>query len=140
MYTKSKLTQIFQRTDGNCHLCGKLLHFSNYSAKDKRGNWEVEHSVPQSKGGSGHSNNLYAACISCNRSKGTKPTRIVRAQNGLVRAPYSAARKSALKKERTYQAGLVGLGLTALITTNPIGLLIGAATGVILSSSAKSNE
>jgi 5-methylcytosine-specific restriction endonuclease McrA len=39
-------------------------------AAGERGVWEVEHSVARAKCGSNHGNNLYAACITCNRSKG----------------------------------------------------------------------
>lgn len=33
---------------------------------------EIDHVVPESKGGTGHPDNLVLACRRCNRSKGTK--------------------------------------------------------------------
>ena len=43
--------QIFGKTDGDCHICGKKLAWSNYGIVGARAAWEVEHSVPRSAGG-----------------------------------------------------------------------------------------
>ncbi|MEI8043966.1 MAG: hypothetical protein WCL11_21325 [Verrucomicrobiota bacterium] len=102
-----QLTRIFNRTSGYCHICHKKLCRCNYGQLGKRGAWEVEHSVPQCKGGSHHGNNLYAACIKCNRDKGKLTTRTVRGWNGLTKAPMSVKRREAARAENTF-LGLVG--------------------------------
>jgi len=135
MLNDVKLDKIFSRTDGSCHLCGKKLCFSNYGKLEGRGKWEIEHSIPKSKGGTDHLNNLYAACLSCNRSKGNQSTKIARAQNGRTKAPYSADKKANINKENTFGGALAGLCLTALITTNPIGLAFGVLTGSLIGDS-----
>ena len=67
--------RIYDRPSGYCHICGRKLSFQNYGIIDARGAWEVEHSIPWAFGGTDHLNNLYPACISCNRGKGTYSTR-----------------------------------------------------------------
>lgn len=134
MYTNERLNKIYNKTDGGCHICGKKLCLSNYSAKDKRGNWEVEHSKPKAVGGTDNLNNLFAACISCNRAKGKNSTKSARAQHGRTRAPHSAAKKQSIKNNNTFSGGLIGLGLTVLVTASPVGLLIGAITGGLIGS------
>jgi 5-methylcytosine-specific restriction endonuclease McrA len=46
-----------------------LISWINYGKLGERGAWEVDHSIPVSRGGSDHMNNLFASCISCNREK-----------------------------------------------------------------------
>lgn len=92
-FDTGKLDAIYGRADGQCHICRKRLARKNYGKLGARGAWEVEHSKPRSKGGSDHGNNLYAACIFCNRSKGNATTRSARLKNGNKAAPYSAKRK-----------------------------------------------
>ena len=87
------LNDIFDKTDGKCHICFKKLSFTNYGNPGRRGAWEVEHSNPKAKGGTDHLNNLYASCIPCNRSKGAKSTRSARAIHGRTRAPLSRKQK-----------------------------------------------
>ena len=62
-YDNDRLNDIFDKTDRDCHICGKRLAFSNYGVIGARGAWEVEHSVPRSRGGTDRLSNLYAACI-----------------------------------------------------------------------------
>ncbi|KXB05573.1 hypothetical protein AKJ50_00570 [candidate division MSBL1 archaeon SCGC-AAA382A13] len=71
-FSRRKLPKIFNKTNGRCRYCGKPLVFRNYGQKRSLigGRWEVDHSKPKAKGGTDHLNNLYPACISCNRSKG----------------------------------------------------------------------
>lgn len=88
----NKLERIYRRTDGQCHICRKRLCFGNYGATGKLGAWEIEHSRLRSKGGTDHLNNLYAACISCYRSKGNGT--IASARNGYRTAPLSEKRKN----------------------------------------------
>lgn len=104
-FDTGKLDAIYGRTDGQCHICRKRLARKNYGKLGSRGAWEVEHSKPRSKGGTGHANNLYAACIPCNRSKGNASTRSARLKNGNKAAPYSSARK---RKNACVGAGTVG--------------------------------
>jgi len=96
-YTNDELNSIFDRTDGCCHLCFARLVFSNYGRFGARGAWEAEHSNPRANGGTDRMNNLYAACISCNRSKGARSTRVVRAWRGFTAAPLSTAKREKLR-------------------------------------------
>src|ERR1700755_2796787 len=100
-YDYETLRRIFDRTDGDCHLCCRRLSFSNYADHGSRGAWEVEHSVPVSQGGTDHLNNLYAAHISCNRSKAAQSSRKARSQYGRKRAPYCREKKANIKKSNT---------------------------------------
>ncbi len=96
-YTDEELTDIFERTDGCCHLCSSRIAFSNYGRLGARGAWEVDHSNPRANGGTDRLNNLYAACISCNRSKGTRATRVVRGWRGYRAAPFSTTKRESLR-------------------------------------------
>src|SRR4051794_25747164 len=105
------LYKIFQRTDGRCHLSGGKLVFQNYGKFGQPGAWEIEHSVPRSKGGTDHLNNLYAASISANRAKGSSSTRTARAQYGLTCAPLSQERKAQVRENNAW----TGLACGALL-------------------------
>ncbi len=125
------LDQIFHRTDGQCHICRKKLSFKNYGSIGKRGAWEVEHSRPRSKGGTNHLNNLYAACVRCNRSKGNGTTTSARAQNGYRQAPLSKDKKN----KNAWTGGAIGT-LAFLFVPPPlrlaaavVGSVVGAAVG-----------
>jgi hypothetical protein len=50
-FNEAELNQIYDRTTGRCHICHKKLAFRNYGAVGVRAAWEVEHSIPQAKGG-----------------------------------------------------------------------------------------
>ncbi len=124
------LDRIFSRTDGQCHICRKQLSFSNYGWGGKRGAWEVEHSIPRSKGGKDHLNNLYAACISCNRSKGNASTRSARAKNGYRKAPLSRQQKN----QNAWKWGAAG-SLAAVFVPPQLRLVTfvtGAVAGALL--------
>ena len=69
-YSKDLLNHIYRKTDGYCAYCGKKLARTNYGLQGERGNWEVDHVIPVSRGGSNDYENLVAACFACNRSKG----------------------------------------------------------------------
>src|SRR5438067_13481337 len=88
-YESELLKKVFERTDGNCHICGRKLCFGNYADPARRGAWEVEHSNPRCKGGSDRLCNLYAAHITCNRQKSAFTTRTARRWNDRTRAPLS---------------------------------------------------
>lgn len=55
----------------------------------ERGAWEVDHSVPKSRGGTDYLRNLVPACIDCNRLKGTRLGNSVRASVGTSRGGQS---------------------------------------------------
>jgi 5-methylcytosine-specific restriction endonuclease McrA len=126
------LDDIYYRTDGKCHICGKKLSRVNYASPGQKGAWEVEHSVPKSKGGTDCLNNLYPACISCNRSKGTYSSRTARAQYGRRKAPLSKEKKLERRRESAFRWG-AGLGFAGLILGGwsfaAGGAILGAAIG-----------
>ena len=74
-FDKEVLFRIFKKNEGYCYHCGKKLAFDKYGDTHSKGGWEVDHSVPVSKGGTGHLNNLLPSCIPCNRTKGDLTTR-----------------------------------------------------------------
>lgn len=125
-FTKDELRKIYDRSSGMCHICGKNVAFTNYAdaTPDARGAWEVEHSNPKAKGGTDRLNNLYPACIACNRSKGTQSTRTVRARNGKTRAPLSREKREIAKRKNAIIYGL-GAGCIAYILCPPAALLAG---------------
>lgn len=135
-YDSETLKRAYVRTEGNCHICHKKLAFSNYGKFGRKGSWEIEHSVPRSKGGTNHGNNLYAACVTCNRSKGNLTTKTARARNGFGRAPYS-------RKERNQNAWVgsaVGTFAALILVPPPLRLaavVIGAGIGAIVGHKAK---
>ena len=130
-FTEDKLDRIYQRTEGRCHICRKQLSLRNYGVFGKRGAWEVEHSKPRSKGGTDHMNNLYAACIPCNRKKGNSSTTSVRSTNGYRCAPLSKVKRG----ENTVAGGVVGalafllvsphLRLAAVVVGGVVGAVVG---------------
>lgn len=69
VYSNERLSDIFDKTDGHCRHCGKQLSFSNFGKRYARGGWEVDHSVPISKGGSDNLRNLWSTCWICNLDK-----------------------------------------------------------------------
>jgi hypothetical protein len=81
-FTDDELSQVYDKTDGYCGYCGKKLAFTNYGRIGERGAWEVDHSVPKSRGGTNYVRNLVPACIECNRQKGTRMGKSVRALTG----------------------------------------------------------
>ena len=129
------LDRIFHRTDGQCHICRKQLSFRNYGLVGKRGAWEVEHSRPRSKGGTNHLNNLYAACICCNRSKGNSTTTYARAQSGYRRAPLSQGNKN----KNAWTGGAVGT-LAFLFVPPPLRLAVAVVGGIVGAVVGKSYE
>jgi hypothetical protein len=126
-----RLEAVFDRTDGKCHICGGRLSFSNYGKIGARGAREVEHSVCRARGGSNHGNNLYAAHVSCNRSKGTFCTRTARAWFGRSKAPLSKARKQKIRSNSRWGGGTLG-ALTGAAVGGPIGFIGGAVLGALL--------
>lgn len=126
-YSNERLENIFDRTSGYCHICGGRLSFCNYAVRGARVAWEVEHSRPRCEGGTERLNNLYAAHISCNRSKQAVCTRKARAQHGRTRAPLSVKRRSSVKSNNALSGGLLGAVLGSAV--GPWGMVIGATLG-----------
>lgn len=107
-FSNDLLNDIYDRSDGRCHICGSKRAFQNYGLLGGRGGWEVDHSTPVCRGGSDRRNNLYVACHGCNRSKGGRSTRSIRRVHGLTRAPSS-------RRERKEDDALDSLGKLALV-------------------------
>lgn len=119
-YSKEFRRKVFDKTSGRCHLCGGGLFINNFGAIEKKGAWEIEHSIPKSKGGTDHLNNLYPAHIDCNRSKSNRTTRSVRAKYGRTRAPYSEEKAAEAKIENTFIGGGAGFVVGLFLRlTNP---------------------
>ena len=135
MYSDDQLSRIYDRTSGYCHICRKKLSFTNYGRIGYRGAWEVEHSIARANGGSHHGNNLYAACISCNRSKCAGTTRSARAAQGRTRAPLSRQKRASKRIENTFLGA--GTGPLAGLRFGPGGALIGGIIGALIGDSAK---
>ncbi len=136
MYSSEQLDRIYDRTSGKCHLCHKKLSRSNYGRTTGRATWEVEHSRPRVHGGTDHGSNLYAACVSCNRSKSSSSTRSMRARNGVTRAPLSKQQAAEARSRNTFLGG----GITATLggmMMGPPGFLAGAVLGALLGNSAE---
>ena len=70
-FSDEELADIFDKTGGSCRYCGKQLSWSKYGHVGARGAWEVDHSVPVSRGGTNYYRNLWPACVACNTDKGT---------------------------------------------------------------------
>lgn len=81
-YDNEILNDIFEKTDGYCHICDGKLTFSAYGDVYHLHGWEVDHSIPRAKGGTDHLNNLWPAHTSCNRSKGAFSTQSARNWHG----------------------------------------------------------
>ena len=129
-FTDDQRNSIYDRTSGRCHLCHKKLSFNNYGLHGQRGAWEVEHSIARAHGGTNRLNNLYAACIACNRSKGVRATRGVRAGNGYSKAPLAVHKRRETKRWNAIGGGLLGAIVGAAF--GPPGAWIGGAIGAKL--------
>lgn len=127
-----RFTTICRRSDGCCHICHKTLVRKHYAKFGKRGAWEIEHSVPRSEGGTDHRNNLYPACISCNRQKGNATTRRARGRHGRTRAPFSKAKKATVQNENAVCGA--ALGVTAGLCLGPVGGVLGCLLGYLVGS------
>lgn len=126
-YGDQRLSEIYDRTSGYCHLCGKKLAFTNYNKPGQKGAWEVDHSNPKAKGGTDRLNNLYAACVSCNRDKSSSNTRTAREWYGQNRAPLSRQKRKKVRIQNALVAGVLGGVVGGL--AGPVWMLIGAAIG-----------
>ena len=69
----ARLNDIYDRTSGRCHLCGKRLAFHNYCCHGTGGAFHIGHSVPRANGGTDRRSNLYPGYIPCNLSREHDP-------------------------------------------------------------------
>jgi len=82
-----KVRQVFCKTSGHCFYCGIKLppdtdYIENGIVYSSTRNWDIDHLVPLSRGGSNHNDNLVPSCKPCNREKGTQTyTEYVKVQN-----------------------------------------------------------
>lgn len=127
--------RVFDKTTGRCHLCGGGLYFNNFGTMGSKGAWEIEHSIPRSKGGTDHLNNLYPAHINCNRSKSNRSTRSVRAKYGKTRAPYSEKKEAEVRIGNSILGGGTGLMVGSYLRLpNPglaVFMLLGTTIGYL---------
>lgn len=127
--------QIYDRSSGYCHLCTKKLSFKNYAQEGEWGAWQVDHSVPRSRGGSDHLSNLYPACIDCNRDKSDGSTRGARARNGVSRAPLSRSQAEGVRQQNTVLGAL--LGVPVFLVAGPVAGIVAAVFGGIVGASSR---
>lgn len=130
-FTHEERSAIYDRTRGKCHLCHRKLAFTNCGVVGARMAWEVEHSRPRANGGTDRFNNLYAACIPCNRSKRAGSTRTHRARNGVTRAPLSAQKYAAAKRGNTLGGAALG-GYLGYRVGGPRGAWLGGILGGLI--------
>jgi hypothetical protein len=129
--SEDRLELIFERTDGQCHICWGVLAFRNYGTYGERGAWEIEHSNPKCKGGSDRLSNLYPAHISCNREKGGMHTRTARRWNDQTRAPLSREKRMQKREENALAGAGIG-AISGALVGGPLGFLVGGIAGAIL--------
>lgn len=129
-YDEETLNRAYDRTTGYCHICGKKLAWSNYGRPGARGAWEIEHSVPRAKGGTDHGNNLFPACISCNRSKQAVTTQTARRWHGRRCAPLSRKQREKARRDNAVAGGILG-GVFGAIA-GPWGVAFGIGVGATI--------
>ena len=129
-YSFTERRLIYDKTSGRCHLCHRKLAITNYASVGQRGAWEVEHSRPRARGGTDHLNNLFAACIDCNRDKSTVSTRTVRRWYGTNSAPLSKRKRQTIQNENATICGILG-GVIGC-SVGPLGIAFGAAVGAAI--------
>lgn len=127
---KHNLNKIYNKTDGNCHICHGKLTYGSYNQPTAKGGWEIEHSKPKFKRGTNHLNNLYPAHISCNRKKGVTSSRQARKKYGNSRAPYSKAKKNQISISNKMVGATIGLAAT--VAFGPVGRIVGATIGALI--------
>lgn len=131
-FSTEKLRQIYDRTDGRCHICQtKKLAWCNYGTLERRGSWEVDHSTPKAKGGTDRLSNLLPACVSCNRRKRDGSTCRARALHGHTRRPLSGDERQSAHNKNVLSGGAAGLA-AGLLFAGPIGAAIGGLGGATL--------
>lgn len=129
-FTEDIRAKVLEKTSTRCHICHKTLAKKNYGVIGMRGAWEIDHSIPISKGGTNHLNNLYAACIPCNRKKGNSSNMVARKPHGLLVAPLSKKAKEQRQNSRALAGFAVGAGFGSIF--GPLGIVIGGSLGALV--------
>lgn len=129
-FSDEELDRIYERTAGRCHVCRKKLAWKNYGLLGAHGAWEVDHSKARARGGTNRLNNLYAACVRCNRGKGARTTQSARARHGYRSAPLSAEVSAGRRRKNMIGGALAGAGLGSL--AGPGGAAVGALFGAMI--------
>lgn len=138
-YTEERLSRIYDKTSGKCHICHRKLSWNNYGVHGARGAWHVDHAKARARGGSDHGNNLYAACIHCNIAKSTTSARTARRWHGNTRAPLSRERAEAKRANSTWSGVALGAGI-GLRVAGPAGALVGGLLGALVGESMGGEE
>ena len=137
-YDEETKDKVLLKTDSSCHICRKKLLKKNYGVNGANGAWEIDHSKPIAVGGTNHINNLYPACISCNRSKGSLTNSVARKPHGFTTAPKSKAQKNKEKKESVIKGGLIGGGIGLIF--GPLGMVVGSSIGALIGSELEGDK
>jgi hypothetical protein len=133
-FSDDDLNDLYEKTDGRCHVCRKKVAFTNYGGVGARGAWEVDHSRAQARGGSSYFRNLLPACVPCNRWKGHRSTRSVRAFHGHRRAPLSRQQRQNERSRNLLLCCLAGVVL-GRAAKGPAGAAAGLLVGALIGSS-----
>ena len=132
LYDEARRNEIYEKTNGRCHLCWKRLSWNNYGRPGRRGAWEIDHSRSRSAGGGNRLQNLFPACKACNQSKGAGSNRVIRKRYGRSRAPMSAGKRQEARIQNAMIGGACGIGLSLLLRIQPGPLaLLGAVVCAI---------
>lgn len=129
------LDRVYARTRGRCHICRASMVRKNYGRSGHRGAWEVDHSRPRTRGGSDHLNNLYPACISCNRTKGASSSRTARRMHGHSRSPMSERQAARARANAAFGWGGAAFVAGRILGLTPVGLLLTTAFTALLAHS-----
>lgn len=115
--TNELISSVFRRTGGDCHICHEPVGPRSYGKVHSAVGWEIDHSVPRSKGGADRANNLYPAHVSCNRSKGAKSTTAARRVYGHTAAPRSTEQRTS-ERQIALLVGIAAGGLVGYWVAN----------------------
>jgi 5-methylcytosine-specific restriction endonuclease McrA len=134
VWSEEQKDYIFHKTDGCCHLCGKKLARKNYAQKDERGCWEVEHSKSIANGGTDHLNNLFPACIPCNREKSNTKTSVQMRISKKIppRVPPNASQKHKNKIQEAKRETDENHLTESAVFGSFVGSLLGGPVGAIV--------
>ena len=83
--------EVWGRSDHTCTLCGNKMVQGN-GIRGQRGAWHVDHSNPQSRGGTHSPRNTNAICAICNQKKSDKYRSLSQARNDGTQARTTGGR------------------------------------------------
>ena len=106
--------QVWARTGGRCHLCGRRLDPSH---------WQIDHIVPIARGGPDVLGNVAPACAGCNASKGARVTHL---PDGPLRR---ALLQTLVVAQRLARVGVVTAPLPPTIAPHVVTLRLRTAPG-----------